>query len=531
MNSARSDPLPPKQEIPTMPKISVNFPPNKPQPAVRSWSEYQEAIFDFVEQPGGNAIIEAVAGSGKTTTIVEATRRVRRSTIFLAFNKAIAEELKQRKVNARTFHSLCFGPSMQRSGAKNPEPKKLRLLVESKFNVEQEEMYGFFAQRLVGYARGVGIGTKLLEDTVENWMALIDHHELELDHPSATIEEAIRFAQYLLEECNNSFDPVLPKATGGPVSRPQGLVDFDDMLYQVVRLNLPLPKFDWVFVDEAQDTNPVQRDILRRILKPTGRLVAVGDPAQAIYGFRGADSESLGNVAKEFRAVTLPLSVSYRCPRTVVEHARRWVSHIQPAPNAAEGSVSDLGTNWTTDLFQPEDLVVCRTSKPIISLAFSMLRARKPVVILGRDLQEGLKSTVKKMRAANIDKLQLKLESFAKREIDKANSKKEEAKAASIADRVSALLVLIEGLPETERTIPELLRTIDALFADGVGKTTLCTIHKSKGLEAKRVIWMNPWPSAWATRDWQVQQERNLCYVATTRAIESLVLIAEQKKK
>lgn len=500
-----------------MAKITVKFPAAKPKvpESTRVWSEYQDAIFDFVEQPGGNAIIEAVAGSGKTSTIKECFRRVRGSAIFLAFNKSIAEELQAERIPARTFHSICFGPAMQRVRARNPEFQKLRKLVDSKFDVEQEERYGYFAIKLVGYARGVGIGTALADDTVENWQQLIDHHELELDHPDATIEEGIRFARYLLTESNNS-----------------PMVDFDDMLYWVVKFNLPLPKFDWIFVDEAQDTNHVQRDILRRLMKPgCSRLIAVGDPHQAIYGFRGADSESLANIARDFDAVTLPLSISYRCARNIVIYAQKYVSHIQPAPNASEGSVTDLGTNWNLDIFRAEDLVVCRTTRPLISLAFAMLRAHKPVVVLGRDIQESLKSTVKKMRAKGIDHLEIKLQAYAEREVKKAVSKKDEQRAASLQDRIAALLVLIDGLDETDRTVPALLRVIDDLFADGVGKTTLSTIHKSKGLEANRVVWINPFPGSWARRGWQTEQEVNLCYVAATRAKSELVLITEQKKK
>ena len=497
-----------------MAKISINFPPvKKPTPAVRNWSEYQEAIFDFAEQGSGNAIIEAVAGSGKTSTIKECNRRVKGSKLFLAFNKDIVEELKQDGINARTFHSLCFGPAMQRVKAHNPSPDKLRSLVEHHFTGAEQKTYGHFSTRLVSYARQVGIGC-IQEDTVDNWLDLVNHHEVEIEDPEGKIEDGIGFARKLLKLSNESND-----------------LDFDDMLYWAVLFQLPLPKFDWIFVDEAQDTNPIQRAILKKISKPTTRLIAVGDPAQAIYGFRGADSESLSKIREEFEAITLPLSVSYRCPRRVIEHARQWVSHIQPAPNAPEGEIIDLGEKWNIEIFKPEDLVVCRTSRPIVSLAFKMLQNRMPVQILGRDLQEGLKATINKMRARGIDQLEKKLGAYAEREAKKANTPKEAAKAHGILDRVATIKVLIEGLTETNRTIPALLTLIDTLFVTGPGKTTLSTIHKSKGLESKRVIWINPFPGQWAMQDWQAQQERNLCYVATTRAIETLILVCEPRRK
>ena len=99
----------------------------------KTWSPLQTAIFNLIEDPnGGNAIIEAVAGSGKTTTIVEGVKRARGTTIFLAFNKSIAEELKSRGVNARTFHSLTYGPVTQHKGVRTVETDKLRRLCDAK---------------------------------------------------------------------------------------------------------------------------------------------------------------------------------------------------------------------------------------------------------------------------------------------------------------------------------------------------------------------------------------------------------------
>ena len=99
----------------------------------KTWSPLQTAIFNLIEDPnGGNAIIEAVAGSGKTTTIVEGVKRARGTTIFLAFNKSIAEELKSRGVNARTFHSLTYGPVTQHKGVRTVEIDKLRRLCDAK---------------------------------------------------------------------------------------------------------------------------------------------------------------------------------------------------------------------------------------------------------------------------------------------------------------------------------------------------------------------------------------------------------------
>jgi len=309
------------------------------------------------------------------------------------------------------------------------------------------------------------------------------------------------------------------------------MVDFDDMLYFAVRDGLVLPKYDFIFVDEAQDTNAIQRAILRKLMNAGTRIIAVGDPAQAIYGFRGADSDSLDLIATEFNCTRLPLSISYRCPQAVVNFARQWVSHIEPAATAPEGSVEMLGTKWDSSVFQANDLVVCRTTAPVITLAYSLLKARVPVRVMGREIGQGLKNLINKQNAHTIDALVEKLEVYRTREVEKATAKMEDAKAEAINDKVDAVLCLIDGLDEGDRSINSLMSVIDTLFADGVNKTVLATIHKAKGLEADRVFWLNSsaCPAKWARQDWQKQQELNLCYVATTRAKSALILIEAGK--
>jgi DNA helicase II / ATP-dependent DNA helicase PcrA len=482
---------------------------------MKNWSNKQLAIFERVEDPnGGSLIIEAVAGSGKTTTIVEAVKRCLGTTIFLAFNKSISTELAARGVNARTFHSLCFNPVLKFKKARAAEPNKLRRLVDGNMNGDNAFLYGAFITRLVSLAKQSGVGC-LIEDSEQIWLDIIEHHDLELDSEKANITDAVDFARKLLQWSNAS-----------------DMVDFDDMLYLCVKEGLPLPKFQYVFVDEAQDTNAIQRAILRKLMLPHSRLIAVGDPAQAIYGFRGADSESLNMIAEEFGASRLPLSVSYRCAKNVVGFAQQYVSHIEASETAPDGEVINLDTKWQVSEFASSDMVVCRTTKPLISLGYKMLKARVPVRIMGREIGQGLIALIDKMNANGIDRLLEKLDAWRTREVEKFVAKRQEAKAASIEDKADAILCLIEGLAETERTVPALKEVIRTLFSDAAGCTTLATIHKAKGLEADRVFWLNSskCPAVWASRPWQQQQERNLCYVAVTRAKTTLVLIEEPKK-
>lgn len=479
--------------------------------SIRTWSPFQTNIFDFVATGTGNAIVIAVAGSGKSTTIVEAMKLAKGETIFLAFNKAIADELKRKGVNGRTFHSLVFGPVVQFYRQDGPTMDKLRLLARDVFTFQESKLYGSFAQRMVGLARGMGFGIDgMTADTEEEWIALAEHHDLEPDSDMADFGEAIDAARRLFDACNAD-----------------ARVDFDDMLYRAVRDAINLPKFDFVFVDEAQDTNPIQRAILRKIMKPDARMVAVGDPAQAIYGFRGADSDALDTLGAEFGCVELPLSITYRCPRLVVEYVQQWVPHIQAREGAPDGVVKHLGTDWNPLDFIPGDLVVCRKAAPLITAAFRCIRAQVPVQVLGRDIGQGLKALIKKMNASSVDQLAEKLAIWRDREVAKAMAEDDEAKAESIRDRAEVLLFMIDELVEGKRTIQDLEAGIDWLFADKQRAVTFCTGHKSKGLEARRVFWLgrSECPARWARKPWQRQQEINICYVIGTRAMAELYFI------
>lgn len=479
-----------------------------------NFSVYQLKIFDWIINGIGNAIVKAVAGSGKTTTMVEAFKRIAAgwSKIYLAFNKSIATELSARGVNARTFHSLCYGPVTSYLKIKTVTTDKVRDIIDARMGEEKARMYGPFVSKLVGLGKNAGIGC-LIEDTEQNWDDLASHHDLELDSEYANYAKALRYASEILQ-ISNAHTSAL---------------DFDDLLYLAVKHGIQLPKFDFVGVDEAQDTNAIQRAVIRKIMKPTSRLMAVGDEAQAIYGFRGSDSDSMDLIKSEFEAIELPLTVSYRCPTAVVAHAKQWVAHIEAAPGAKEGSVSSMETSWQPKQFRAHDLVVCRTTAPLVSLAYRLMQARIPVRIMGKEIGAGMKSLIKRMNANSLDNLVQRLEVYTAREVEKARAKKQDQKMEAIQDKTSCILFLIRSLKETKRNVPGLYEVIDMLFSDAANTVILATIHKAKGLEADRVYWLNSskCPSVWARQPWQQQQERNLCYVATTRAKRELILIED----
>lgn len=206
---------------------------------------------------------------------------------------------------------------------------------------------------------------------------------------------------------------------------------------------------------------------------------------------------------------------------------------ISPSPTAPEGSVTTLPRYSVSD-FPPSCAILCRLTHPLIAFAFSLLRRDVPCNVLGRDVGKGLTDLVKKLNATSIDDFLRRLEIWREREFNKALDSGRESLADQISDRAACLRLFCDNLPEDRRSISELLRKIDSLFADRAeGVVTLATIHKSKGLEWSKVFLLDSdlIPSRWAKLAWQRRQEDNLLYVAITRAKLDLVYITSNSWK
>lgn len=498
-------------------------------------SPYQQAVFDFVSTGRGSALVTAVAGAGKTTTIVRALELLPPGAVtsFLAFNKRIADELKTRvpaSVRAQTFHSVGMSAwNFVKRKNVNVNKDKLRDLMQAHFGDDDVRNYSSFACKLVSLARQIGMGF-LAPDSPDVWAHLIDHYDVSLDSTDAVEADGIAIARKLLAHSIRTADA----REGGP-----SLIDFDDMLYMPLLRNAKFFQHDWVFVDEAQDTNGVQLAMLRRMLKPTtGRLVAVGDRRQAIYGFRGADASAMDNIKQAFSCVELPLTISYRCAKNVVTKAQSIVPYIEAAETAPEGVVRSLERGIDENTRQPTievpvfsagEAIICRNTAPLISKAYDLIGQGVGCKVLGREIGSGLIKLIEKMRAKDLLALETKLEAWAQRESAKFIAKGQEQKAEGVFDKVAAIQAVIGHLNEEEQTVQALKDRLDAMFTDDADArmVLLMTAHKSKGLEFDRVYVLEPslMPSKWARQEWQQEQEQNLLYVTITRARNELIFL------
>jgi DNA helicase-2/ATP-dependent DNA helicase PcrA len=446
--------------------------------------------------------------------------------IFVAFNKAIAEELKKRlprHVEASTFHGVCF--------------RALARTIPDSINrdwVQKNKVYDILDSmadhdpRVRDVAQGLAKLVALMKSEMllpdakcADIVALIERHEIDFtvdgqrDEEWITNQDIIKFARQALAINNEQLR----------------YVDFDDMLYLTAVRGVVLQRYTHTFIDEAQDFNTVQRFLLRKMLGTMGRLIAVGDERQSIYGFRGAGTDSMQLIQQEFNCVRFPLSISYRCSASVVRHAQRIAPEIQAREGAPEGLVSHLDS-FKLDDFRAEDMILCRNTTPLVTLAFRFIRAHKPVRLMGRDIGEGIVNLIRKMRANTLEELDKNIQEWAKRETDKANAKRLESKAQRIQDQCDTIVAMCEGIPESERTVAALLARVRELFTDSAvsGRTTLATVHRAKGMEAHRVFVLDSFlmPSKYARLDWQIKQEQNLQYVAYTRALDTMHFIESQ---
>ncbi len=497
-------------------------------------SPYQQRFFSWVRDGRGSCVLTAVAGSGKTTSIIRSLLEIPegRSVQLLAFNTIIAKELGARVealrkesgrplagIRASTFHSLGFGAVRKYLSnlTIKMDGKKTHGLCDEVMTSEELETYGDYVTALVSLAKGQGIGA-LTPDLPAAWWDLAKHHDLFLPTETAGEERAIELARQVLARSE--------------LAARRGLIDFDDQLYLVAKWKLRLWQNDFVYLDEAQDTNPMRRALAKLALRPGGRLIAVGDARQAIYGFTGASHDAIDLIRAEFSAIELPLTVSYRCARAIVTAAQDVVTHVEAAPDAPEGLVErDVPLTTALTSLTASDAILCRNTAPLISAAYALIARGVGCSVLGREIGAGLVALVKKQRARGVPHLLEKLAIYREREVARFTARGEEGKAEAVTDRVACIETVIEHLAETERTVPRLIERLESLFSDDTGVLTLSTVHRAKGREWERVAILRPdlMPSKWARQEWQQLQEENLQYVAITRAKRHLMFLASEK--
>lgn len=361
-------------------------------------SKYQESILKTVKFGNGNILVDAKAGSGKTSTLLLISNTLfkqGKKCLFLAFNKAIVEELTVKVNNPnctiKTIHSM--GMSFIKSYLYKKhntnyklevDNSKLREIVKTQYNKlcsarvskfnrdlsdsDLKELHGQLISdlcNLVNFSRFYNVNHNIPGRT--DWLIhkccwYLNRHMDEMDNYQQVIINTIDEIKWKFEH-PEVIDNV-----------PTYYIDYTDMIYLPVYYDMSVPYslkeyLDCILVDESQDLSVLQQLFVSKLNNGRNRFIFVGDTFQSIYGFAGADTKSISRIKKNFILEELPLNICYRCPENVIRLAQDLVPSIEWNKDREDkGTLKCIDREDMDSLLKPGDIIVGRKNKDLVEL-------------------------------------------------------------------------------------------------------------------------------------------------------------------
>jgi superfamily I DNA/RNA helicase len=465
------------------------------------WSPYQLVIFEAVKSLTNHLKIEALAGSGKTTTLVQCLSYLPSNWLALAFNVKNENDLKAkapRKGKVYNFNKLGF--ILCHQNLKEPkvdQNKTLNLLEKlTKGSLSKDCLYEV--------SQVVSLAKSSLSSS--EWEVLDLLHEYNFSSQELPDDD---FATLVIQCLEAS-------------KKETSIIDLSDQIWLPITLNFDFPTFSTILVDEAQDLDLAQIEFVSRLAeqKEGTRVIYFGDRHQAMYQFRGAKN-AIDLLDEQFNPNIFPLPISYRSARKIISRAQSIVPEIEARPNAPEGLEKFITSEQMLDLAKPGCFILSRTNAPLVPLVFYFLKKKIPCNIQGRKFGTGFLSLVYKSKAKSIADFKKFLLSWAQEE----KKKLEEIKKPTVflMDKVECLSILSSSVG----SIKELIELIQKMFSDqeDESKIVLSTVHRAKGLERETVFVLMDTFLGFS------EEENNIRYVAYTRAKNELYLVSDPKKK
>jgi superfamily I DNA/RNA helicase len=460
------------------------------------WSKYQTQIFDHVEKSKKNLEVQAVAGSGKTTTALSALSGLTKKdkVLYLAFNKSVATYAdtklssmkKNCSVNSRTFHA--YGLSMLKRFGHSSEMNK------SKVKDYFEKEFGWMRKKSrrwgTVYDSSFGLVTKIrllgilrLSDCPQ-WVIDMFTFDIEEDDYKDMLETVETAITALDEDTDN--------------------IDFDDMIrIPVLRGYFSRDgKWDVVVIDEAQDLNQAQIEMIKQLGRKT-KVVYVGDKNQAIYGFRGSDEQSMDRLSSLLVPDVRKLPISYRVPSKITEFVRKKFPQIEIYSHQEGGQVNEVfhdlvGTVKSYNVH----FLLSATNKTLLDFWFELLSHK-------------IKSTIKDKDALAIIRKWLTSNIEPGTKINDVYAKAKEHLGRKMDIVLLPLIKVFTERLNDHQPVEDLYKILD-MMEEQTG-VELHTVHSAKGLESDTVLVVD--------NDWfQNTQLDNMQYVAYTRALKHLIL-------
>lgn len=458
-------------------------------------TEEQQVILDRVRSTETNLVINALAGTGKTTTLemVQASSK-RQPVLYLAFNTKVAKEAEEKFSSTTTVRTLnSLGHRVWAAGRSitlgdQPGKKTQHLLREMIKEMPKEaanEVWESFFQIVEGVGMAKNLGY-IPEGKYRNIKPLSTREQLH-----AQLEEKPD------DLTSDLIDAVLALSIQTAFD---GYIDFNDQLYMPTLFGGTFPRYPLVMGDEAQDFSPLNHAMLDKLAR--GRLIAVGDPWQSIYAFRGAKTRSMAELTERFKAETFTLSLCFRCPKPVVEAARwrapalRWVKE--------EGKyeiLKDLNSCTIPD----GAAIICRNNAPLFKLAMRLLQTGRSVAVTGSEIGPKIVAIMRRLGSGDLSTqgVMSAIENWRSAKLDRESK---------TANDIAECMKVFAGFG---KTLGLAIDHAEHLFKQR-GTITLTTGHKAKGLEFDVVYHLDSWLCKGD------DQDLNLKYVITTRARREL---------
>lgn len=490
-------------------------------------TEEQEAVIEFLKTQKESLIVNALAGSAKTTTLVMAAHAMpMQPTLSLAFNKKIADEMARRLpsyIKCSTLNSIghgvwgnAIGKRLNLDTGKNYDAVQA---IMARLRPEDRQSLGEAFGSILTAIRAAKSSGYIPEKYEKMGNALIDQGTF---HASATASLDV--------EPDELFWAIVDEALCTSIAEGfSGKIDFDDQLYLSNCFGGTFPKYPVVMVDEAQDLSPLNHSMVEKMVG--GRLIAVGDPRQAIYAFRGAHTSSMSIMKQAFNMEELTLSISFRCSKEVVKIAQKRAPHMKSPDWAIEGKVEILD-EWSPSTPPDGSFVICRNNAPLFKTAMRFIRAGRGVKIAGSDVGTSLLKLLNKMGKPDDpqEAVLTAIEAWREKELAKASKSRE----GPINDRADCMLVFAEN----GKGLRESLAFAKHLF-EASGPVQFMTGHKAKGLETENVYYLDSFliPSKWSRKaadagdNSALEQELNLNYVIVSRSKDSLFYVNSEDLK
>lgn len=451
------------------------------------WSKEQNLIF---ENKHKNMIINADAGSGKTTVLFELIKRIQpKNALMLSFNRDIANANIARAkkmgvaVNINTFHSYAYTTFPKK---KNINTAKVWGIVETYakkhgFDYEVRNKLFSLATRL----RGIG-------------------YVLNADSQDAKVSDIVHL--FVSKGDLKRYGEHLKKI--GDLCDKAHSIDFDDMCDYPVRYGyIKNSNIDLLLVDELQDLNVQQLNIVRRIAEANDcQFIGVGDSKQAIFGFRGAINaiESLSDLAEE----TYTLSTTYRCPERVMKFVNTNIEESNGVAFNTGGNVKKIKGVSLDDILigimnHKPNVIISQKNSVLLTVWATLFNQDIYSSLKGTPIIRGLFNLLSTIKTYNFNQFKRTLNAIV------------EDKDAERSELAKGLLSLIKILKVYDRHhLMEILEEMAEIDAD----LALETVHSFKGREAPVVAVICDWFTD------RTNQIENVKYVAYTRCLETLIV-------